>query len=533
MSSIELNELKCNTAKKKSSNDLKPLLQQQNTKANNLLLNSNSNLLINSNSNQNIVDSNDFDNLSATNFNLGSSNKKKSRHFSIAYSNRINFNYSPDLKKKDSQVKLKDSTLLNLNNTQPQSSNKIGVWNKLNKKKIDSSLTNLQSSNNNNASNAIAKLGSFSNANHSSNLNLADVNQTYASSSNKAGSFTNLNDRNSYLSFDDSNLIRSDLNANYDAHLAAKPSVCFYLCCCLYTSPSPSAANISSSNQTQRLKLFKLYLIMFLSKLRHYVAGLIVSAVLGVSFVLMTYLLRSTLNTIEFNDAHYFNHTGPSNLSMFNLNIELNVKKITISCDYCYLIVWSATSCLICVYPVFFVGYYVILSKRKKLGKSASSTAQANGSNANKVSSPSLNANSNGNEASAASNLNKMSAAKQNSESSTNNTSLTAPSAAASCCGIILGSFDIFNVKKKHDINLSMNGSSKMARFKAKRDYLCKLLLITLVWVLTGFTYIRAIDILYSSDVVILFSVNFSFVFMATWVVLHYKFVPLRVRLLV
>ena len=530
MSSIELNELKCNTAKKKSSNDLKPLLQQQNTKANNLLVNSNSNLLINSNSNQNIVDSNDFDNLSATNINLNSnSNKKKSRHFSIAYSNRINFNYSPDLKKKDSQVKLKDSTLLNLNNQQ-QPNNKIGVWNKLNKKKIDSSLTNLQSN-----TNIITKLGSFSNANHSSNLNLADVNQTYTNT--KTGSFTNLNDRNSYLSFDDSNLIRNDLNPNYDPNLASKPSVCFYLCCCLYTSPSPSAAaaaaNISTSNQTQRFKLFKFYLIMFLSKLRHYIAGLIISVILCISFVLMTYLLRSTLNMIEFNDAHYFNNTGLSNLSMYNLNIELNVKKITISCDYCYLIVWSATSCLIFVYPVFFICYYVILSKHKKLGKSASSTAQANGNNVNKVSSPSLNTNSNANETSTASNLNKMGAAKQNSESSTNNTSLTAPNARASYCGIILGSFDIFNVKKKHDINLTMNSSSKMARFKAKRDYLCKLLLITLVWTLTGFTYIRAIDILYSSDVVILFSVNFSFVFMATWVVLHYKFVPLRVRILV
>jgi hypothetical protein len=96
-------------------------------------------------------------------------------------------------------------------------------------------------------------------------------------------------------------------------------------------------------------------------KVSVYVIGVLVSVSVCLSFVMMTYLLRKTLNLVEhftkrnttavgdgFNEtmALYFNSTyvNASNQSYYHymLNIEEEEHRlgIRISCDYCYLMVW-------------------------------------------------------------------------------------------------------------------------------------------------------------------------------------------------
>ena len=62
-----------------------------------------------------------------------------------------------------------------------------------------------------------------------------------------------------------------------------------------------------------------------------------------------------------------------------------------------------------------------------------------------------------------------------------------------------------------------------------KREYALKVLGISFIWMITGYSYLRAIDLLVCSDLIILFSVNFSLIYMGQWIFLQHKFIPIRV----
>lgn len=78
--------------------------------------------------------------------------------------------------------------------------------------------------------------------------------------------------------------------------------------------------------------------------------------------------------------------------------------------------------------------------------------------------------------------------------------------------------------------NQNQTQSQSISQFRIKTNYFFKILLVTIIWLLTGYSYIRAVDLIHCSDVIILYSVNFSFIYMAKWIILHHLFIPLRVN---
>ena len=65
---------------------------------------------------------------------------------------------------------------------------------------------------------------------------------------------------------------------------------------------------------------------------------------------------------------------------------------------------------------------------------------------------------------------------------------------------------------------------------RLKHDLVLKIAAITVFWILTGYLMLKAVTIVKCSDFIILYSANYSFVYMTSWIVLHVKFIPLRVN---
>ena len=284
-------------------------------------------------------------------------------------------------------------------------------------------------------------------------------------------------------------------------------------------------------------------------KLLMYSIGLCISLIVCASFIIMTYLLRRTLNLVEcfttsFNNVpnadlvNYFNSTYSLNRTnagyyYYMLNIEtLNNASMTLTCDFCYLIVWSASSLLVLVYP-FYLGVYMKFFLRKArermLQKSASNLSQDS--------------------------------AKQHQQSIADASPSTSPVTPTNLPkrftvkDLFLASLNVFreeNINKTklldnliknnaaQNTSLPAEGSGKAAKSflsqsilvlkQKKREYVLKLLGITLIWLITGYSYMRAIDLLYCSDLIILFSVNFSLIYMGRWIFLQQRFIPIRVN---
>jgi len=150
-----------------------------------------------------------------------------------------------------------------------------------------------------------------------------------------------------------------------------------------------------------------------------------------------------------------------------NLNIERNVSNIKINCNFCYFSVWFNTSLFSFVYPIYFIYHLVSLYCFKK--------------------------NDENNEQ------------KQN------------------ISQFLINSLHIFDKNQSKIKNSVQIESLKLNKFGIK------ILSITIVWVLTGYTFLRGLDLIICSDFVILFSVNISFTYMASWIILRRQFLPLRV----
>ena len=486
--------------------------------------------------------------------------EKSKRHLSAAYSNKINFNYSPDLIKK-TQVVHKANSLASRNSI---------IWSKLktlnSNSNIDLNNNNINSSDKhvneslNSKVNSINSLNTLNRNVSAANLNTSNVN---ANNNNNHHQFYHTNSitetktldsdrKTSYFYLhDDINQIRSEIMLNSansrDGLFTASNCRCVYSLCCplsltekntLNNLSAAANANLNSNNNNNnnltgvsRCHILSFYLKKLFGNFKLNLIGLSLSCVIGFSFVVMTYLLRHSLNLIELAKntvtSNNNNNNNDNNDSLpnatFSFNIEIKRRNADISCDYCFFIVWTATSCLIFVYPVFFLVYCVF--SRKKLISASSKTLILN-----KVESTS-------------------DSTETNASSSTSSAETKAKQAQVSPHVILFSeSFKIFNSKKKHDSNntstnapntnttttttttTTLKPSFNIEHLKMKRYLFLKIAAVTFIWVLTGYSYIRAINLLYCSDVVILFSVNFAFVFIASWIVLHYKFIPIRVN---
>lgn len=410
------------------------------------------------------------------------SKSSKSRHLSIASgTNRINFNYSPDLRKKNSYFKSKKL----LSNGFP---------------------FNYKSTNSKNSS----FIDIASNSNSYRQNSQLDLNKIKPNS--KTNSIQN-SVNNSLSNFE----IGFDYTARKQQKKYSKFLILFCCICCIIKncieSQSETVMTSLTPNQNGKPNFVKFILKKIYLKLKFYLIGLIMSVVICLSFVSMIYLTRRALNLTEFGQ-------DSNSMKKFTIisNIEFNRTSTILDCNFCYFVVWSSTSCLLLVYPIFLI-LFIILNKILNFSK------------------------------------------KKKSESTLlSSSSFDLKNSNFRIIDFVLNSFDIFcsenQIKKRarieyrlatenvqnsntHNMNPpdqqqstdSCKSQNKISQFKIKRNFLLRILLVSVIWTLTGYSLVRAIDLLYCSDVIILYSVNFSFVYMTTWIVLHHLFIPLRVNI--
>ena len=464
--------------------------------------------------------------------NINKSKNNNVRHYNILNGIKTNFN-SNNINNTDSQfckvlkVEKKNNINNSSNNENDTNSNNIV------KLKVNSSLFKKSAITQNSSSSTVS---ASQNDPPKRKLSVALSNFVGIGNAgnNGQGNYTlgiinpNSNLNNSFLNLHETNIDDFYNNGNKSNNNQNKRLYCCYICCWLikYCINSnnvniglTNASQLNSNqNNNEKIQSFNVYFKKILVKLKVNIFGIVVSLIVCLSFVVMTYLLRRTFNLIEFYDSKYLSIASNSTKLNFDnklheKNIEIDSNNILLSCDLCYLMVWTSTSCLFLVYPVFFIINYLILNNHKSLKNTPTIVTNKTSNDINQQISSSLNKND-----SEISNIKEI-----------------------KLIDIIKDSFDLFSAKKnKLQSNISTTSTTSTfdnsfnnstSTIKLSKQFFFKISLITAVWIITAYSFLRAIDLLYCSDLVLLFSVNFSFVYMATWIILHQLFIPLRVRI--
>ena len=433
---------------------------------------------------------------------FNSSNLKNKRHTNVsAYSNKINFNYSPDM------IKRKEST-------QQQQEPSI-VWSKLktlsSNSNIDFNVVDLSANESINSNKISTSSLNTLNRNDVTTANLAitsnfnQIIQKSISNKEERKSFSQTND--DIIQMRNENSV-NPLAVDTQPEAIVSSSLRIFSLCCKSKS---NDADTKNKAESYKIRFLSESLRKMLTNLRANILGLGLSIVISISFVLMTFLLKNSLNLIELSKVQTLSKTD-NETSYVNetLNVEMKRSKLNLNCDFCFLIIWTTTSCLVFVYPVFFIFYCSTYKKKTKNNKRVLIMSK------------------------------KSQESFANIEEATTKQRRRRQRLNSPYMLLLSDSLKIFNSKKKRDANnLSSNSSnnnsncknevSDLEHLKMKRYLFLKMIGVTFLWVLTGYSYIRAINVLYSSDVVILFSVNFAFVFIASWIILHNKFIPIKV----
>jgi len=419
------------------------------------------------------------------------------------------------------------------------------IWNKLNKALnntyiIDTNTRDKDANdNNNNVNSNKNSINSINTLNR--NVSTTNLNQQTSEKSDVAGAAAAAVDRKSlsYLNANDEmnsitnlNNISNSINTNntYTSNINQQEPVMFSTpgqrrfcaCCCCFNANEKG--NISNNNSNKNplsnsdtFRMLTFHLKRVLSNFKVNMLGLFLSTVISFTFVIMTYTLRNSLNLIELSKAYsqnkVTNETSTFLNRSFTFNIEYKHKRVDSNCDFCFLIVWAATSSLTLIYPVFFL--FACRTYKKKTKSTRLIEAASKVSQDNLVAPP--------NDENGGKPLRRRIRVK------------------SPYLLLLSESLKIFNTKKKrgdantisNNVSNGTNGKNDVNNFdhlKLKRYLFLKILAVTFLWILTGYTYIRAIHLLYCSEVIILFSVNFAFVFITSWIILHNKFIPIRVR---
>ena len=302
----------------------------------------------------------------------------------------------------------------------------------------------------------------------------------------------------------------------------------------------------------------KAYFKSLLHKFLRFSVGLAFCLTVCACYVTMTFLLRGTFNGIkiieslnstaevaDMSDSIFKtgNHsigsmirTGQlanksglgyqpqSAISPLDFSIESNyTRTYTSNCNFCYFLVWTTTSCLVVCYPVFVVLYYLIecIKSRNrfpqfKKSDTNSSTINATAMNPNNTA---TSVTTTSTTTSTNSNQNQNNSKKKNCKPSFQRYD--------NLSTMLTSSFQIFETST--NIMLSKQDSNTYTLRMKRRDFMFKLAAITFVWLITGYTFVKALDLLNCLDVVIVFSINFSLIYMAAWIIMHNQFIPLRV----
>lgn len=285
-------------------------------------------------------------------------------------------------------------------------------------------------------------------------------------------------------------------HSNKRLSIAAHHGICTYFCCCCNlstdvdqeTSAIPSSihdpemvsANHSSHlTAKQRLKIYGKVILKLL-------IGILLSSFVCSSWLMMTFLVRKLINDLN------------SNRTLFaTYNIE---KTDFFSCNLCYFLIWFATCFLVPIYPIYFVFYVYICCNIKSNLRDKSITKL-------QVFKQSLQL------------FNKRKFSpfaflKLHKNTTSNNVSQ-----------------NINNSNDTNNKNNTSNNIDHVFKFSFLKDLFLKIGGLTLIWIITGYGYLKAIDLISFSDVILLFSTNFALYYMASWIVLHNKFIPIKVSL--
>jgi hypothetical protein len=212
--------------------------------------------------------------------------------------------------------------------------------------------------------------------------------------------------------------------------------------------------------------------LLFFTQLTKYLIGFSVTLIFGVSFVAMNYLIRRTFNLRK---LQRLNATFPGPLA-----IETTGTKYNMDCEFCFSLIWLCTSLLTLLYPVYIMFRWVLLKIKKP--KKTLRVSALFASSLNIFKNPPIN------------NYKKIP----------------------------------FDSTKTDQTSAEKNRANRIYR---KQNYYVKMGAITLLWLISAYCYLRALDLLYCIDVIILFSMNYSSIYMIKWIILHHKFIPLRVNI--
>jgi hypothetical protein len=345
---------------------------------------------------------------------------------------------------------------------------------------------------------------------------------SYLNANDEMNSITNLN--NISNSINTNNTYTSNINQQEAAMFSTLGQRRFCACCCCFNANEKG--NISNNknplSNSDTFRMLTFHLKRILSNFKVNMLGLLLSTVISFTFVIMTYTLRNSLNLIELSKAYAPQKDKVTNNETliflnrtFTFNIEYKYKRVDSNCDFCFLIVWAATSSLTLIYPVFFLFVCRTYKKKTKSSRLIEAASISKASQDNLVPTS--------HDENASKPLRRRKRVK------------------SPYLLLLSESLKIFNTKKKrcdantisNNVSNGTNGKNDVNNFdhlKLKRYLFLKILAVTFLWILTGYTYIRAIHLLYCSEVIILFSVNFAFVFITSWIILHNKFIPIRVR---
>ena len=207
------------------------------------------------------------------------------------------------------------------------------------------------------------------------------------------------------------------------------------------------------------------------------------------SWLTMTLLLTKVINDVNSNQTL--------------LNSKMDLAGI-LSCNYCFFLVWLTTSCLIFIYPIYFLLHIFIFRYTDSESKDKYLTKLEIFKISLKIfddrSSISMNL------------LTSSSSSKRSSFGATNTSNSQA------------------TITSNNNNSTANNNVNYKITSKYLRIYFLKIAAISLVWVLTGYSYLKAIDLIKFSDVVMIFAANSVWHYMAKWVILHSQFYGVKVR---
>jgi hypothetical protein len=431
-----------------------------------------------------------------SNANKKSNNRHHNRTFSLAHSSTLNVNYSPELKNKSNKKQIEQQ---NSESIDKSADRRLVDLRKIVTKSMHSRQKLLKSGN-----------GGLGESTCSAPATAGLV----VSVNNASGQVRNSKRANSLLMVDDPNMIiniTQPIQANHSISGGESAKLtdhanqeCFCWICmietCFDASKTRSHAmhtnnrsnsgihyNVSTKAKSNRTIFRKCW-----KRAKFCSIGVLLCVSVCFSFVLMGFLLRRAFNTTILiiepsDDPSLSNMTMTSaesqQLTHISENSEKkrsNVTKLPLQCNLCYFVVWSATSCMLFTYPLFLLWRWCWLHKRR----TASSKRQH-----------------------------------------------------SSLVDYVRKSMDVFTAPRRTNNKASMAARQMMNKARASkrlsRDFFLKIGSISFIWVLAGYSYLKAIQLLHFTDIVILFTVNYSFIYMANWIILHAQFVPIKVNMFV